>query len=135
MISRFITDVLINDDAIQKATNGRIYPFEMLQGTHNYPTILWKIITSKPLGQDLWSVGEAWQLEVQVSVFTKSSSASAKLSEMVCKAFNNATLPENILSAQANQIVSSFVNEDETIHYAVRVFINYKFQTSDTNNK
>lgn len=124
-VFNFVAEVLKNK-AIQDATNGRVYSFITEQGEHYYPLIFWKVITSKPLAEDLNSVGETWQSEVQVSVFTQSATSTAKLSKLVQDAFNNATLTDGIYSSQANQIVPAYQSDDDCVMYAVRVFINHK---------
>lgn len=124
-VLNFVAEVLKNK-AIQDATNGRVYSFITEQGEHSYPLIFWEVITSKPLAEDLTSVGETWQSEVQISVFTQSPTSTAKLSKIVQNAFNNATLTSGIYSSQANQIVPAFQSDDDVVMCAVRVFINYR---------
>lgn len=125
-VEEFIESVLASSAEIQKATGGRVFAFATAQGTHKYPLIWWQTITSEPLAEDLKTVGEAWQDEVQIDVFAGSVAAAAQLADTVRKAFNNATLTDGILSSQSNQIIPSYCDEDETIHYAVRVFVNHK---------
>ena len=125
-VEDFIESVLAQDAAIQQATGGRVFAFTTTQGTHTYPFIWWQTITSEPIAEDLKTVGEAWRDEVQVDVFAGSVAAASKLADIVRQAFNNAALPDTTLSIEANQIPPSYCDEDESIHYAVRVFVNHK---------
>ena len=127
-VEDFIESVLAQNAAIQQATGGRMFAFTTEQGTHTYPFIWWQTITSEPIAKDLKTVGEAWRDEVQVDVFAGSVSAASKLADTVRQAFNNATLPDGILSSEADQITPSYCDEDESIHYAVRVFVNHKIE-------
>lgn len=124
-LADFIASVLANNSEIQQATQGRIYPFTTEQGTHSYPLILWHVVTDKTIDDYLHGIGQAWKAEAQIDVFTRDVSASAKLAQTVCEAFNSAVLTEGILSSYSNETIPSYANEDETIHYAVRVFINH----------
>lgn len=78
------------------------------------------------MGEDLRSVGNAWQAEVQVDVFAKDVSAAARLAAIVRDAFNGATLTEGVLDSYSNEIVPAYADEDETIQYAVRIFVNHQ---------
>lgn len=127
-VEAFIESVLASSAEIQKTTGGRVFAFTTAQGTHKYPLIWWQTITSEPLAEDLKTVGEAWQDEVQIDVFAGSVAAASKLADTVRKAFNNATLTGGILSSRSNQVIPSYCDEDETIHYAVRVFVNHKIE-------
>ena len=124
-LAGFVASVLASDERIQAATRGRVYPFTTKQGTHEYPIIFWHIVTDKTIDDDLYGIGQAWKSEVQIDVFTKDVSASANLAQVVCDAFNSAVLTDGILSSYSNEVVPSYADEDETIHYAVRVFINH----------
>lgn len=125
-LTDFINATLAGSAQIQAATQGRVFRFTTAQGTHTYPMIWWRIITDSSLGDTLCDVGQAWKAEVQVDVFTKDVSASARLAAIVRDAFNNAVLPEGILDSYSNEVVPAYADEDETIQYAVRVFINHK---------
>ena len=127
-VEEFIESVLRENAEIRVATNGRIFAFTTAQGTHKYPFIWWQPITSEPIAQDLKSVGEAWRDEVQVDVFAGSVKAASRLADLVRKVFNNAPLSAPILSCDAAEIVPSYCDEDESIHYAVRVFVNHKIE-------
>lgn len=130
-ISEFINQTLRNNVEIQKATNGRIYEFETEQGVHDYPIIFWKIISDNPISEDLFSTGEAWKCEVQVSVFARSSAISLRLADVVRGLFNRSkTYDEEILSSRANQVMPSFDSADSVIHSIVRVFINHKISNA-----
>lgn len=122
----FIKLTLAGNAQIREATQGRVYPFTVAQGIHDYPTIWWRIITDTTLGEDLRSVGNAWQAEVQVDVFAKDVSAAARLAAIVRDAFNGATLTEGVLDSYSNEIVPAYADEDETIQYAVRIFVNHQ---------
>lgn len=127
-VEKFIESVLRENAEIRVATSGRIFAFTTAQGTHQYPFIWWQPITSEPIAEDLKSVGEAWRDEVQVDIFAGSVSAASRLANTVRKAFNNAALSAPILSCESNEVVPSYCDEDETIHYAVRVFVNHKIE-------
>lgn len=124
-LADFIASVLASDERIQAATQGRVYPFTTKQGTHEYPMIYWSIVTDKTIEDYLHGIGQAWKSEAQIDVFTKDVSASANLAQAVCDAFNSSVLTDGILSSYSNEVVPSYADEDETIHYAVRVFINH----------
>lgn len=124
-LADFVASVLASDERIQAATRGRVYPFTTKQGTHEYPIIFWHIVTDKTIDDYLYGIGQAWKSEAQIDVFTKDVSASANLAQVVCDAFNSAVLTDGILSSYSNEVVPSYADEDETIHYAVRVFINH----------
>lgn len=124
-LADFVASVLASDERIQAATRGRVYPFATKQGTHEYPIIFWHIVTDKTIDDYLYGIGQAWKSEAQIDVFTKDVSASANLAQVVCDAFNSAVLTDGILSSYSNEVVPSYADEDETIHYAVRVFINH----------
>lgn len=124
-LADFVASVLALDERIQAATRGRVYPFTTKQGTHEYPMIFWHIVTDKTIEDYLYGIGQAWKSEAQIDVFTKDVSASANLAQVVCDAFNSAVLTDGILSSYSNEVVPSYADEDETIHYAVRVFINH----------
>ena len=84
------------------------------------------MITDNPIAEDLLSVGAAWQSEVQIDVFAGNVSVASNLANIVFSAFNNAQLSDNILSCESNQVMATYDNEDETIRYTIRVFVNHK---------
>ena len=127
-VEEFIESVLRENAEIRISTGNRIFGFTTPQGTHQYPFIWWQPITSEPISQDLKSVGEAWRDEVQIDVFAGSIDGASRLANTVRKAFNNAPLSAPILSCDAAEIVPSYCDEDESIHYAVRVFVNHKIE-------
>ena len=121
----FIKTTLANNATIQEATQGRVYPFETKQGTHTYPLIFWQIISTKNAALELCGVGQVWQSEVQVDVFTCQAESSARLGGIVRDAFNWAIKTTGILAAYSDQVTPAYADEDATIHYAVRVFVNH----------
>lgn len=121
----FIASTLANNAAVRAAVGDRLYAFTTEQGDHTYPLIWWQIITTQAMALELCGVGQAWQSEVQVDVFARSVDAAASLAETVRDAFNNAQKTAGILSSYSNQIVPAYADEDETIHYAVRVVVNH----------
>lgn len=121
----FIASTLANNAAVRAAVGDRLYAFTTEQGDHTYPLIWWQIITTQAMALELCGVGQAWQSEVQVDVFARSVEAAASLAETVRDAFNAAQKTEGILSSYSNQVVPSYAEEDDTIHYAVRVVINH----------
>lgn len=122
----FIKKTLNANADIVRATGGRIYAFTTAQGDHTYPLIWWQIITTQVMALELGGVGQAWQSEVQIDVFTRSVEASARLAQTVMNAFNSAVKTDGILSSYSDQVVPAYADEDETIHYAVRVMVNHK---------
>lgn len=122
----FINNTLASDEYISKATAGRIYQFESEQGAHVYPFIMWSIINTSTIATFLDKPGEARISEVQINVFTKAASVSAKIAELSAQAFNNAQCEGAIIDAYSNQIVQAYCDEDQTIQYAVRVFVIHK---------
>lgn len=121
----FIASTLANNAAVRAAVGDRLYAFTTEQGDHTYPLIWWQIITTQAMSLELCGVGQAWQSEVQVDVFARSVEAAASLAETVRDAFNAAQKTEGILSCYSNQVVPAYAEEDETIHYAVRVVVNH----------
>lgn len=121
----FIASTLANNAAVRAAVGDRLYAFTTEQGDHTYPLIWWQIITTQAMALELCGVGQAWQSEVQVDVFARSVDAAARLAETVRDAFNAAQKTEGILSSYSNQVVPSYAEEDDTIHYAVRVVVNH----------
>ena len=121
----FIASTLANNAAVRAAVGDRLYAFTTEQGDHTYPLIWWQIITTQAMALELCGVGQAWQSEVQVDVFARSVEAAASLAETVRDAFNAAQKTEGILSSYSNQVVPSYAEEDDTIHYAVRVVVNH----------
>lgn len=121
----FIESTLANNAAVRAAVGDRLYAFTTEQGEHTYPLIWWQIITTQAMALELCGVGQAWQSEVQVDVFARSVEAAASLAETVRDAFNAAQKTEGILSSYSNQVVPSYAEEDDTIHYAVRVVVNH----------
>ena len=121
----FVASTLANNAAVRAAVGDRLYAFTTEQGDHTYPLIWWQIITTQAMSLELCGVGQAWQSEVQVDVFARSVDAAASLAETVRDAFNAAQKTDGILSSYSNQIVPSYAEEDETIHYAVRVVVNH----------
>ena len=125
-VEEFIESVLAAAAEIQQATGGRVFAFATAQGTHKYPLIWWQIITTQVIALELGGVGQAWQSEVQIDVFTRSVEASARLAQTVMNVFNSAVKTDGILSSYSDQVVPAYADEDETIHYAVRVMVNHK---------
>ena len=125
-LEEFVEKILNENETIQSIVSGRVYSFKTQQGTHTYPMIFWEVITDATLSDYLSGVGQARKAEVQVSVFTKSVSASAQLAKIVSDVFNAASVEGNILSCYSNEIVPTYCDEDETIQYSVRIFINHK---------
>ncbi len=121
----FIASTLANNAVVRAAVGDRLYAFTTEQGDHTYPLIWWQIITTQAMALELCGVGQAWQSEVQVDVFARSVEAAASLAETVRDAFNAAQKTEGILSSYSNQVVPSYAEEDDTIHYAVRVVVNH----------
>lgn len=121
----FVASTLANNAAVRAAVGDRLYAFTTEQGDHTYPLIWWQIITTQAMALELCGVGQAWQSEVQVDVFARSVEAAASLAETVRDAFNAAQKTEGILSSYSNQVVPSYAEEDDTIHYAVRVVVNH----------
>lgn len=121
----FIASTLANNAVVRAAVGDRLYAFTTEQGDHTYPLIWWQIITTQAMALELCGVGQAWQSEVQVDVFARSVDAAASLAETVRDAFNAAQKTEGILSSYSNQVVPSYAEEDDTIHYAVRVVVNH----------
>lgn len=121
----FIASTLANNAVVRAAVGDRLYAFTTEQGDHTYPLIWWQIITTQAMSLELCGVGQAWQSEVQVDVFARSVDAAASLAETVRDAFNAAQKTEGILSSYSNQVVPSYAEEDDTIHYAVRVVVNH----------
>ena len=119
----FISNILAGNQQIQSLTEGRIYSFETAQGTHTYPIVFWRIITQEAVAKDLSSVGEAFKAEVQIDAFTKDAQVSAQLASLIFSAFNNAQKTSGILDCYADEIVPLYIDEDQTVQYAVRVMI------------
>lgn len=59
-------------------------------------------------------------------MFARDVPSAAKLGGIVCAAFNSAPPAAGILSCYSNEIVPAYADEDETIHYAVRIFVNHE---------
>lgn len=121
----FIQSTLSENSAIRAAVGDRLYPFTTEQGDHTYPLIWWQIVATQNMAMELCGVGQAWQSEVQVDVFARSIEAAARLAETVRDTFNNVQKPDGILSSYSAQVVPAYADEDETIHYAVRVMVNH----------
>ena len=114
---------MAGSQAIQSLTEGRIYSFETAQGTHTYPLVFWRVITQETVAKDLSTVGEAFKAEVQIDAFSQDAKVSARLGGEIFKAFNSAQKADGILDCYADEIVPLYIDEDQTVQYAVRVFI------------
>lgn len=122
----FIAQTFALSRALQAATQGRIFAFESRQGTHTYPFILWSIVSDRAMTTDLQGAGQPWQAELQVNCYAQSVRAAENLARMVYDAFTTAPRTKDILHVYSTQVIPLYVDEDESIEYALRIFINYQ---------